>query len=330
MGCSTTALPPSTGHTSAWKDQPDFAVVAGNRIALQCQRTLLIVGGVELNPGPTGSDKQEGTVEKQENIFAQMCFDAPKFEVRNCLRLYNPKNSIRQHKAEFSKCQKAVIVNTLDQFTKPACVNNLICCIQNLLPDRCNICGDEYCVKRDEISLLTCEICGQGSHNACILDQFGVLTEEQDAFDPQQASEKLNPSGLPGLHYLCGACEESTIPDKGASLLKRKSSVVASSKPDKGNSVGRKILLKNQSEQNEVGDDVIEADALDVSDGITPAQPKNTKTEKICPFYRKGICRYGSSGRGCLNEHPRPCKKLLQKCAIIRCRREYAEMLTAS
>ena len=189
-------------------------------------------------------------------------------------------------------------------------MNSLICRIQNLLPDRCNICGDEYCVKRDEISLLTCEICGLGSHNACILDQFGVLTE-QDAFDPQQASEKLNPTGLPGLHYLCGACEESTIPDKGAGLLKRKSSVVASSEPDKGNSDGRKIPLRNQFEQNEV-DDVIEADAQDVSDGITPAQPKNTKTEKICPFYRKGICRYGSSGRGCLNEHPRPCKKLIQ------------------
>ena len=179
------------------------------------------------------------------------------------------------------------------------------------MPDRCNICGDEYCVKRDEISLLTCEICGQGSHNACILDQFGVLTEEQDAFDPQQASEKLNPTGLPGLHYLCRACEESTIPDKGAGLLKRKL-VVASSEPDKGNSNGRKIPLRNQFEQNEMGDDVIEAKAQDVSGGITPAQPKNTKTEKICPFYRKGICRYGSSGRGCLNEHPRPCKKLIQ------------------
>ena len=91
MGCSTTALPPSTGHTSAWKDQSDFGVVTGNRIALQCQRTLLIVGGVELNPGPTGSDKQEETVEKQENIIVQMCFDAPNLEVRNCLRLYNPK-----------------------------------------------------------------------------------------------------------------------------------------------------------------------------------------------------------------------------------------------
>ena len=106
VGCSTTALPPSTGHTSACKDQSDSAVVAGNRIALQSQRILLIVGGVDLNPGPTGSDKQEETVEKQENIIAQLCFDASNLEVRNCLRLYNPKNSIRQHKAEFSNARK--------------------------------------------------------------------------------------------------------------------------------------------------------------------------------------------------------------------------------
>ena len=116
VGCSTTALPPSTGHTSAWKDQLDFAVAAGNRIVIQCQRTLLIVGGVVPSPGPNGSDKQEETVEKQENIIAQLCFDAPNLDVRNCLRLYiyNSKNSIRQHKTEFNKCQKAVIVNTLD------------------------------------------------------------------------------------------------------------------------------------------------------------------------------------------------------------------------
>ena len=44
----------------------------------------------------------------------------------------------------------------------------------------------------------------------------------------------------------------------------------------------------------------------------SPQLNLKTKTEKICPFYRKGICRCGSSGRGCLNEHSRPCKKLIQ------------------
>ena len=33
----------------------------------------------------------------------------------------------------------------------------------------------------------------------------------------------LNFTGLPGIHYLCGACESSTIPDKEAGMEKRKS-----------------------------------------------------------------------------------------------------------
>ena len=317
-GCCITAYHTPTGQTSAWKDHLDLEVASGNRIALQCQRTLLIVGGVELNPGPPAVSGREESGETQETIIAQLCFEAPNLEVRNCLRLYNPKNSIRQHKMEFGKCQKSVLVSSLrylhvtdqDQFTKPTCVNNLICRIQNLLPDQCNICSNEYCVKRDEISLLTCEICGQGSHNTCILDQFGVLPEEQDAFDPQQALDKLNPTGLPGLHYLCGACEESIIPDKGAGLLKRKPVVANPSEPGKGSSVVRSIPLNDQSEEDE---EVSGADAQDTSvDGGTPAQPIKSKVSKICPFYRKGICRYGSSGKGCPNEHPRPCKKLLQ------------------
>ena len=33
---------------------------------------------------------------------------------------------------------------------------------------------------------------------------------------------------------------------------------------------------------------------------------------KICPFYKNGKCKYGAAGRGCKDDHPRPCKKLLQ------------------
>ena len=30
----------------------------------------------------------------------------------------------------------------------------------------------------------------------------------------------------------------------------------------------------------------------------------------ICPFYRRGICRYGVAGRLCPKDHPPACKKL--------------------
>ena len=67
---------------------------------------------------------------------------------------------------------------------------------------QCNICEQSYCVKLEEVPLLECALCGQGSHNSCILDLFGVLPAEQDNFGPEEAKTKINPVSLPGLNYL--------------------------------------------------------------------------------------------------------------------------------
>ena len=205
------------------------------------------------------------------------------------------------------------------------------------MPDKCNLCESEYCVKRDEISLLNCEICGQGSHNICIMEHLGVKPEDQEAFDSTKAVEKLNPTGFPGLHYLCGACKATTIPDKEAGLLKRKSTVAT--EPEKDSSDSQQEQPENQAESNSEGDTMTEvvnatvnerpsqlqdsaepqslisqgSDELNqnqIQSQIPQSQLQTGKT--ICPFYRKGTCRYGASGRGCPNEHPKPCKKLMQ------------------
>ena len=231
-----------------------------------------------------------------------------------------------------------------DQFIKPACINSLICRIQNLLPDKCNLCESEYCVKRDEISLLNCEICGQGSHNACILNLCGVKTEDQEAFDSKKAVEKLNPTGFSGLHYLCGACEANTIPDKEAGLLKRNSSVVTETERENGDTqqalserlqeriseeeTGTEIESVTLTEQplqsqdspapqnqvsqanNEVNQNQIQSQVQ--SQPQPQPQPQSQTGITVCPHYRKGTCRHGATGRGCPHEHPRPCKKLLQ------------------
>ena len=147
-----------TTYMSSTISNLDLAAATGNLISHQCHKALLVMAGVEPNPGPgSGIDTEDETVNKQEDIIAEMCSDAPNAEVRDCLRLYHPKNSIKQHKTEFAKCQKPVIINTLeflavtgqDQFTKPACINTLICRIQNLLPDKCNVCESEYMEEND-------------------------------------------------------------------------------------------------------------------------------------------------------------------------------------
>ena len=51
-----------------------------------------------------------------------------------------------------------------------------------------------------------------------------IPTSFQDTFGPEDALSKLNPTTLPGVHYLCGACETSTIPDPEDGRLKKKGS----------------------------------------------------------------------------------------------------------
>ena len=60
------------------------------------------------------------------------------------------------------------------------------------------------------------------------------VSEEEidDAFGPQEAAARLNPTRLPGVHYLCGACVFSTIQHKDAGMEKRKSTAHIDTRDD--------------------------------------------------------------------------------------------------
>ena len=329
-------LIPNTPSTNL----PDHAVANGGQIPLQCHKALLAMAGVEPNPGPiAGLELMDEWRKKHEDIIAGLCAEATESEVRDCLKLYNPKNSNAKHKAELNKCNKPLLVKTLeflavteqDQYNKPTCINSLICRIQNLLPDTCNICDSEYCVKRDEISLLSCEICGQGSHNVCVFEKLGIPTSEQVDFDQNKIMDKLNPTGFPGLHYLCGACENSSIPDQNAGLLNRRatdgtdqveessSSTQPSeeSQPESGAEGSTTPAAESETtniQQNQPQNRLPEQDVQQTSAEARSSNSENQAPtiKPVCYFYKNGTCKYGSSGRGCPKDHPKPCKKLLQ------------------
>ena len=47
-------------------------------------------------------------------------------------------------------------------------------------------------------------------------------------------------------------------------------------------------------------------------DSIPNAKPDKADTDaKVCPYYRKGQCRYGIGGKGCPNAHPTLCRRLM-------------------
>jgi hypothetical protein len=267
---------------------------------------------------------EEIRAEAHEDIVAGLAASAPNTDIRDCLRLYNPTNSTKQLKTDFNKCQKHTLVDTLDyleitgydQYTKPACINRLICRIQNLFPDKCNVCGDIYCLKLGDMALLVCQICGQGSHNTCVLTQLKVPEDNWDAITPDQITTMCNPTHMPGFHYLCGACMLTTIPAKESGMLKKK--VAAPTEPTtdgESQEEGQHRQTDDRAESAGV-DNVQNPEDRRPINGNVPstsnADSPQAKDKRICPFYRKGTCRHGSSGKDCPGEHPRPCKKLLK------------------
>ena len=165
---------------------------------------------------------KEDRSEQQTSIIAQLCASAPSTSIRDCLRIYNVKKPIKQIKSGFNGCHRETLLATLDylnvktqdNFIKPAIIHNLLCRIQNLLPDICKVCGEEYCIDVDDSPLLPCTICGQDVHRSCIFKIMG------ESFASENLMEKINIFGIPGIHYICGPCEETTIPDQDAGKKK--------------------------------------------------------------------------------------------------------------
>ena len=180
------------------------------------------------------TEAETQTPSKQEEILSELSALAPTVEVRDCLRLYKVENNTKSLKSEFNKCNKDTLVATLaylhvpnqNKYTKPACVNNLVCRVQNLFPDICTICGELYHLTRLEEPLLSCEMCGQGSHNSCVLELLNV--QENEGITAKEVMAKINPSKMPGFHYLCGPCSEETIPEKDAGMLRRTACTIKS------------------------------------------------------------------------------------------------------
>ena len=155
---------------------------------------------------------------------------------------------------------------------------------------------------------------------------FGVLPTEQDNFGPEEAKTKINPLGVPGLHYLCGACESDIIPDKEAGLLKRgtahsrqesisshnalllettsqdddsdqpqspdeEAAIVAAQQSDPENT--------DEPEHHSVNHNPVDHQAYDTTHGrnSNSKQAGERDTRNICQYYRQDTCKHGLKGR---------------------------------
>ena len=296
-----------------------------------------------------GNSKNNDLVQEHqpEYILSSLCAKAPDIEIRDCLRQYNSKFPLKQLKTAFASTLKQVLVRTAtylninsENMLKPALIHNIICRIQNLLPDQCQVCNEIYLTKLDDEPFLACDICGQEVHKTCFMKLLGMVDNN--------ASPQINPCKLPGIHYLCKECEEGTIPPNDSPVLGHHDE--KEEQPDELSQAQLSIhveattslqdtqatfdelnvtQLSNQLNVADLQSPVASLDDKSVDKGSPDVDPNNTDTttsnetnsdkvtpepgkkNKICIHYKKNQCKYGLKGVDCPFYHPERCKKLM-------------------
>ena len=276
--------------------------------------------------------------EEQQLIIADLCASAPTTTIRDCLRKYDPLKTSWQIENSLKSEKKGVLVETLEylglanmnEYKSAALPHELVCRIQNLFPDTCDLCKQSYCVKLGEKPIISCVRCGQGCHNQCILQLIGKSDGELTESN-QFGSDIVNPYATIGLFYICSPCQREVIPNKGD--LKTKQSK-KSNPPDEeivsipaGND--RTGVIRRDSNVSTISNEHpvhAEQNSSETSGNVTnranrtihrspeDSGPNQDESPRLCKFYRMGRCKHGISGKKdgvCKYNHPKPCKKLL-------------------
>ena len=145
-------------------------------------------------------------------ILASICANAPDYEIRDCLRKYSLDFSLKRQKSAFNTVTKPILIKSAeylnvatDKLNKPDLINLLICKIQNLLPDTCQICNVSYVSNVNDPPFLSCSLCGQEVHKQCWMAKLGLSGDSV-----MDIHKLINPFQLPGFHYFCRECETTT------------------------------------------------------------------------------------------------------------------------
>ena len=287
--------------------------LSASLISYQCLQSLLAISGVEQNPGPVS----------QQNAIEELSSKSTNDVVKKILGAYPLGQTFSQQKKIINKFNKEELilvleflkVNNQDKYNKPQVVHNLIVRIQNLLPDTCGLCKQEYCTSLDDTPLLTCDVCGQGSHNPCVTSILGVGEPETSSLNPEKARKTIIPLDLPGVHYLCMTCSNDNIPNGNEGILNKKAHDIEELEktpeetitPESGEDI---IPLENPVGIEDAHVPSVPSEAPQGNSGVQDQNPPQNSA--ICPFFRKGLCRHGISGRRCKDQHPHPCKKLIK------------------
>ena len=161
---------------------------------------------------PDSDDTKCHKADELADLIAELCVSAPSETVKSCLRVYEYGKSIKQIEKELERetrdsldqtAKFLEIPNYLDKTKKPL-AHLIVCRIQILLPEDCNISHERGRIKLSEPTLVECEVCGQGVHRKCFLDLAANatgVTKIPSEIDAADFRKLRNPLNLPGIHF---------------------------------------------------------------------------------------------------------------------------------
>ena len=155
-------------------------------------------------------------VETWKRILAELSLESPSEDIRNCVKAYDPEKPTKQNAKTLKSYKKGTIINTLEFLSKQPIgdadineediIQKFCLKIQNYFPDICQICNSSYTFKFHDKAFMHCVSCGQEVHKTCYLK----LLKEMNLIDENEAV-KGTLFSIPGICYLCPACQQDTI-----------------------------------------------------------------------------------------------------------------------
>ena len=197
-----------------------------------------------------------------EDLIAELCIHAPSDSVKFCLRNYEYGKSLQALHSRFEKVKRDALCETARYLKLPnvektnkALAHLIVCRIQNLLPDNCSLCTERYRVSNSEPAFLDCAICGQGVHKQCWLNiaNIALSPEEVPTKSTAKEFERLwNPLRLPGIFYICSACQPTTIPSEDEGNYKAKGRTRSTPKEDGPSAPNKNSGVRTRSKDNKI------------------------------------------------------------------------------
>ena len=275
---------------------------------------------------------EEPTSESQTaDLIAGLCLNTTSDTVKFCLRNYQYGKTLLQIEKDFEKEYRETLRETAKflqipnfmEKTKSALSHLIVCRIQNLLPDNCCICKEQYSIALHEIPILECAICGQGVHTKCWLEIASIPDSELNDLNPDKFKKIYNPLDLPGIFYICEACKPNTIPNEEEGNYKNKKnnsnleSLVSSSQ---NYTQQNQLDIKKRTDTaksfpNQQLDSIETVSNNAEIEIVTERKESDETLEKsstVCRFLVNGRCKYGIKGHDCKFSHPPMCRKFTQ------------------